>query len=86
MSSVAAGVRLNGSGCRVADGIWHGPYTGERFTDPGDLHIDHIVPRGVGGSDNRPSGGAARKGRTAGRLKPNVSDRLLNLESMFGVR
>jgi hypothetical protein len=37
-------VRLNTSGCRVADGVWHGPYTGERFTDPGDLHIDHIVP------------------------------------------
>ena len=42
--SQGSNVRLNGSGCRVADGIWHGPYTGERFTDPGDLHIDHVVP------------------------------------------
>ena len=37
-------IRLDGSGCRVTDGVWRGPYTGERFTDHGDLHIDHIVP------------------------------------------
>ena len=30
--------------CRVASGSWDGPYTGERFTDPGDLDIDHMVP------------------------------------------
>ena len=30
--------------CRVASGSWEGPYTGERFTDPGDLDIDHMVP------------------------------------------
>ncbi|MYB49553.1 MAG: DUF1524 domain-containing protein [Dehalococcoidia bacterium] len=30
--------------CRVASGSWEGPYTGERFTDPGDLDIDHVVP------------------------------------------
>lgn len=30
--------------CRVASGSWDGPYTGESFTDPGDLDIDHMVP------------------------------------------
>lgn len=30
--------------CRVASGDWVGAYTGERFTDPGDLDIDHMVP------------------------------------------
>ncbi len=30
--------------CKVASGEWLGPYTGERFTDPGNLDIDHMVP------------------------------------------
>ena len=30
--------------CRVASGDWAGAYTGERFSDPGDLDIDHMVP------------------------------------------
>ena len=30
--------------CTVASGSWEGPYTGESFTDPGDLDIDHMVP------------------------------------------
>lgn len=30
--------------CRVASGTWIGPYTGEEFTDPGRLDIDHMVP------------------------------------------
>ena len=30
--------------CRVASGDWFGQYTGERFTDPSDLDIDHMVP------------------------------------------
>ena len=37
-------IELNSSGCRVVSGRWEGPYTGENFTDPGDLHIDHVVP------------------------------------------
>jgi hypothetical protein len=31
-------------GCRVVAGLWQDPYTGEYFTDPGDLEIDHLVP------------------------------------------
>ena len=30
--------------CRVASGVWTGPYTGEEFTDPGELDVDHMVP------------------------------------------
>ena len=34
----------NENRCRVASGSWAGPYTGEVFTDPGTLDIDHMVP------------------------------------------
>ena len=34
----------NDDRCRVASGSWEGPYTGELFTDPGSLDIDHMVP------------------------------------------
>ena len=37
-------IDLSGDGCEVMDGVWRGPYTGQTFTDPGDLHIDHVVP------------------------------------------
>ena len=30
--------------CRVESGEWFGVYTGESFTDPGDLDVDHMVP------------------------------------------
>ena len=30
--------------CTVASGSWDGPYTGESFTDPALLDIDHMVP------------------------------------------
>ena len=30
--------------CRVSTGKWTGLYTGEEFTDPGELDIDHMVP------------------------------------------
>lgn len=37
-------IRLSADGCRVISGVWIGPYTGERYTDPSDLHVDHVVP------------------------------------------
>ena len=30
--------------CRVESGDWFGVYTGESFTDPGNLDVDHMVP------------------------------------------
>ena len=32
--------------CRVAFGVWVGPYTGEQFTEPGGLDIDRMAPLG----------------------------------------
>jgi len=37
-------VVLNDRGCRVVSGRWFDPYTGNIYTDPSDLDIDHIVP------------------------------------------
>lgn len=36
-------VRTN-ENCRVLSGMWLDPYTGQIFTNPLDLHIDHVVP------------------------------------------
>lgn len=33
--------------CKVATGRWTCPYTGEVFTDPGKLDVDHMVPLGA---------------------------------------
>ena len=41
LSSVAYETRDE---CRVESGDWFGAYTGESFTDPGDLDVDHMVP------------------------------------------
>lgn len=30
--------------CYVASGQWHDPYTGQVFTDPSRLDVDHVVP------------------------------------------
>jgi len=37
-------VQLNSAGCRVVSGEWHDPFTGQTFTNPNDLDIDHFVP------------------------------------------
>ena len=34
----------NSDQCRVESGDWTGLYTGEQFTDPSDLDVDHMVP------------------------------------------
>ena len=31
-------------GCRVVSGLWIDPWTGNEFTDPADVEIDHHVP------------------------------------------
>jgi hypothetical protein len=30
--------------CRVGGGVWRDPYTGQMFTSPSDIDIDHMVP------------------------------------------
>ena len=37
-------VMLDAQGCRVASGLWFDSFTGQEFTDPSGLHIDHMVP------------------------------------------
>ena len=46
--------------CRVASGQWNSPYTGEQFTNPSDLDIDHMVPLG---NAHRSGGWAWSEGR-----------------------
>ena len=36
----------DGEECRVTGGQWRGPWSGELFTDAGDVDIDHHVPLG----------------------------------------
>ena len=33
-----------GDGCSVESGEWLDPYTGNTYTDPSDIDIDHVVP------------------------------------------
>ena len=44
--SVSAVEYTDSDRCRVESGEWNGPYTGERFTNPMDLDVDHMVPLG----------------------------------------
>ena len=37
-------IALSPTGCEVTAGRWLDPYSGKIFTDPGELHIDHLVP------------------------------------------
>ena len=37
-------VQLSADGCRVISGIWFDLYTGDSFTDPRALDVDHFIP------------------------------------------
>jgi len=37
-------VQFDSRGCRVVSGEWLDPFTGQTFTNPGDLDIDHFIP------------------------------------------
>jgi len=37
-------VRLSANGCKVVAGRWVDPYSGDVFTDPSGMDIDHLVP------------------------------------------
>lgn len=36
--------KLSKSGCYVSSGQWHDPYSGNVFTNPRDLDVDHVIP------------------------------------------
>jgi hypothetical protein len=61
--------------------VWIGPYTGERFTDPSDLHIDHVVPL----KEAHESGAAAWPSRQRRRLA-NDMDNLLAVDASENMR
>ncbi len=42
--SVTFRPRQDGKECKVEEGEWTDPYSGEVFTNPGDLDVDHMVP------------------------------------------
>ena len=69
-------IRLDAQGCRVVSGIWEGPYTGQRFTDPSDLHVDHIVPLAEAHKSGAAKWSAARR-----RTFSNDHDNLLAVEA-----
>jgi hypothetical protein len=73
---VAEGTNVaTGPGCRVTGGAWVDPYSGERFTDPQDVDIDHIVALG-----NAWRSGAARWTRTKRQRFANDPLNLLAVE------
>jgi len=37
-------IAVSVNNCKINFGLWKCPYTGDLFTDPGDLDIDHVVP------------------------------------------
>ena len=42
-------VTLDSSGCHVESGRWLDSFTGQEFSDPANLDIDHMVPSSPGG-------------------------------------
>lgn len=37
-------VTLSNNGCKVTRGLWYDHYTGQHYTNPSELDIDHFVP------------------------------------------
>jgi hypothetical protein len=62
-------------GCSVESGRWFDPYTGNTYSAPGDIDVDHIVPLGNAYRSGAASWGAAKKERFA-----NVPLDLLSVE------
>lgn len=59
---------LSADGCRVVAGEWQDPYTGEIFTDPGLVDVDHAVPLAEAHRSGAASWPADRKARYANDL------------------
>jgi len=73
----ARSYELDSGGCEVVDGIWHGPYTGQRLTEPSDIHIDHIVPL----KEAHVSGAASWSARTKQRFANDPANLLPSEDS-----
>jgi len=42
--SVTGVIFASSSECEIVSGNWIDPYSGDTFTDPGDLDVDHMIP------------------------------------------
>ncbi len=71
-------VELQADGCRVVAGRWTDPFDGREHTDPGALHIDHLVPL----KNAHESGGAA----WAPAVKRAFANDLLDPDHLVAVR
>ena len=69
MEEVVAG------GCSVESGRWFDPFTGNTYSAPGDIDVDHTMPLGNAYRSGAASWGAAKKERFA-----NVPLDLLSVE------
>ena len=43
-SSSLKPAKMSPDGCYVSNGVWYDPYSGNKYTRPSDLDIDHIIP------------------------------------------
>ena len=57
----AVSFKLDAEGCRVSSGEWLDPYTGETFTDPSKLDIDHVYALGAAAKNGGNGWDAAKK-------------------------
>ena len=39
-------IQLSHDGCSIASGSWYDPYSGNTFSNPSDLDIDHVITFG----------------------------------------
>jgi len=58
--------------CRIISGNWVDPYTGESFTNPSDLDIDHIIPLSFANSHGANDWTADRKQEFANDVDLNL--------------
>jgi hypothetical protein len=54
--------------CEVVSGEWNDPYTGKKFTDPGKLDVDHMIPLGQAAAEGGQAWDSARKQAYANNL------------------
>ena len=58
--------------CEITGGVWIDPYTGEKFTNPSDLDIDHMVPLGEAARSGGQGWSASKKREYANYLGYNM--------------
>ena len=70
LAEAIGAVALARDGCTVVSGRWLDPYTGETFTDPRKLDVDHLVPL----KNAHESGGWAWDAETRKRYANDLDD------------